>query len=877
MSAKFHTVSYVVLAALAFTSAGTGIFAAADTDATGFIETVVVTAQKREQNPIAVPLALTAYSGDFMKDVGIQEFDKLSLFVPGFVVQNQSPNNPGFVMRGITSDSGDPTQEPRVAVFEDGVSITATRGSYVELFDIERVEAAKGPQSTLFGRAALIGGVNIIQNKASTEGFTADFNGELGNYDYRQIGGAINIPLTDDFAIRIAGRYKTRDGYVKNLTGGPNYDSVNTAATRIAAMWKPTEQFRADFILNFEMDNPSGTSFKSLTFAPSDQTTGAILGTTNRNSGATLNQLSGFEGGKRLGLDRTVWDGKALLSYQLSDALTLSSITAYRRFDSEEVFDPDGFSKPIMEAAEDERSDQFSHEMRLNYDNGGRISAFAGVDYFYNNTSQRVPLQIDEYGLFSLYTWGTQPAYKSMMASLLQNAPNSVLDSTMKGFTSSYLTSTLYSSLYAATYQAMIAAGYPASAATAYAQTSAAQQSAALGPALANGVKNNHQEQSELFGKTKSVDLYGDVTVHLTDELELDTGLRYTHDDKNSAYASKIGDRSMLGIIMNGGLPGVLGSSAELGKLLTSTAVDPSAPDTKLDYGLEIQPTAGNGNKIGQDYSDDGLTWRVALRYAIDGNNSIYTNYARGRRPKLLSVASPTTPYGAPRFGSVPAEQVDSYEAGYKTLALDGHLRADVAVYFYDYSHFQSSRLERSGATQSIITFDAGKAEAYGLETSIDWAAADWADIFISYTYNRARFTGDSLYRGNQMRLNPDHKLSVGASLSAHALDGVFTFTPTYTWQSLIYFDDDNDISSEQNNLLPDTIRDEFQKQYGLVSLRLSYQPEGKPWSIGIFVDNLLDQKYIKDAGNTGDALGIPTFISGSPRFAGASFTFKFR
>lgn len=877
MSARFHSVSYAVLAALALSSTTTAVTAAADTDATTFIETVVVTAQKREQNPIEVPLALTAYSGDFMKDVGIQEFDKLSLFVPGFVVQNQSPNNPGFVMRGITSDSGDPTQEPRVAVFEDGVSITATRGSYVELFDIERVEAAKGPQSTLFGRAALIGGVNIIQNKASTEKFTADFNGELGNYDYHQIGGAINIPLTDDFAIRVAGRYKSRDGYVKNLTGGANYDSVNTVATRVSAMWKPTEQFRADIILNFEMDNPSATAFKSLTFAPSDPTTGAVLGTTSRYSGATLNQLSDFEGGKRLGLDRTVWDSKALLSYQLSEALTLSSITAYRRFDSEEVFDPDGFSKPIMEAAEDERSDQFSHEMRLNFDNGGRVSAFAGVDYFYNNTSQRVPLELDEYALFSLYTWGTQSTYKSMMGNLLQNAPTSVLDSTMKSFTSSYLASTLSSSLYAAAYQSLVAAGYPASVAASQAQAYATQQSALLGSGLANNVKNNHREQYTLFGKTKSVDIYGDVTVRLTDEIELDGGLRYTHDDKNSAYASQISDRSMLGIIMNGGLPGVIGSSTELAKLLASTAVDPSAPDAKLDYGLEIQPTAGNGNKIGQNYSDDGLTWRVALRYALDSNNSVYTNYARGRRPKLLSVATPSTPYGAPRFNAVPAEQVDSYEAGYKTLALDGHLRADVAVYLYDYSHFQSSRLERSGATQSIVTFDAGKAEAYGLETSIDWAASDWADIFISYTYNRARFTGDSLYHGNQMRLNPDHKLSAGATFTAHALDGIFTFTPTYTWQSKIYFDNDNDISSEQNNLLPDTIRDEFQKQYGLVNLRLTYQPEGKPWSIGIFVDNLLDQQYIKDAGNTGDALGIPTFISGAPRFAGASFTFKFQ
>lgn len=522
MSVRFHLVSYAVLAALAVSAAY------ADTDAATVMETVVVTAQKREQNPIEVPLSLTAYSGDFMKNVGIQEFDKLSLFVPGFEVQNQSPNNPGFVMRGITSDSGDPTQEPRVAVFEDGISITATRGSYVELFDIERVEVAKGPQSTLFGRSALIGGVNIIQNKANTEKFTADFNGEIGDYDYRLAGGAINIPVSDEFAVRISGRYKSRDGYVQNLNHGTNYNSVNTGAARLAMVWKPSEALRADFIFNFEEDSPSDTSFKSGTFAPSNPTTGTVEGTTDHNSGATLNQISSFENGKRLGLDRTVWDGKALISYKINDALTLSTTTAYRRFDSEEVFDPDGFSKPILEAAEDERSDQFSHEMRLNFDNGGRITAFAGVDYFYNNTSQRVPLQFDEYGMLGLYMWGNSTSTtKAALGNYLQNYSTTAYDTAMKTVATSYLTSSLYPSYYSAYYNALVGS-YGSTVASTYAKSYATTLSSAYGSALANEMKTNHWEEYTLYGKTKSVDLYGDATAKLTEDLELDVGLRYT-------------------------------------------------------------------------------------------------------------------------------------------------------------------------------------------------------------------------------------------------------------------------------------------------------------------------------------------------------------
>ncbi|OYX91545.1 MAG: TonB-dependent receptor, partial [Caulobacter sp. 35-67-4] len=133
--------------ALSFASAGM----AAEVE-TAQVDQVIVTAQKRAQDRVEVPIAVTAYSGQFLEAIGVQEFDQLSAFTPGFVVQNQSNNNSGFVMRGITSDSGSATDETRVSIYQDGVPISRSRGSYVELFDMERIEVAKGPQSTLFGR-----------------------------------------------------------------------------------------------------------------------------------------------------------------------------------------------------------------------------------------------------------------------------------------------------------------------------------------------------------------------------------------------------------------------------------------------------------------------------------------------------------------------------------------------------------------------------------------------------------------------------------------------------------------------------------------------------------------------------------------------------
>ncbi|MDX2224316.1 MAG: TonB-dependent receptor plug domain-containing protein, partial [Rhodospirillaceae bacterium] len=126
------------------------------------VEEIIVTAQKREQTLREVPLTVTAYSGEFLSRIGVEEFDALSSFVPGLVVQEQSVNNPGFVIRGITSDSGQANIAPRVSVYHDGVDVSRSRGSIFELHDIERVEVVKGPQATLFGTAASVGAISVI-------------------------------------------------------------------------------------------------------------------------------------------------------------------------------------------------------------------------------------------------------------------------------------------------------------------------------------------------------------------------------------------------------------------------------------------------------------------------------------------------------------------------------------------------------------------------------------------------------------------------------------------------------------------------------------------------------------------------------------------
>lgn len=822
------------------------------------LDEVVVTAQLRAQDPVEVPFALTAYSGEFLDNLGVQDFEELSAFVPGLLVQNQSPNNPGFQIRGLTSDSTGASDEPRVSIYQDGVSISRAPGAFVELFDVERVEVSKGPQSTLYGRGALIGAINVIQNKADIDGFDAEARAGIGNYDYRMVEMMLNAPVGDSAAFRFATRMKTRDGYVENLLGGRDYNGVDTQAFRASAAFEPSSALRVDVIANYQQDNPSGVSFRSIYYNPIDPNTGATLGT-DRSPGApaALTPGSNLPGGNELGIDREVWGVTGLVRYDLSDSLTLNSVTAYRTFETSESFDPDGISLPILTGIGQSDGEQWSQELRLNFDDGGAFSGFVGGSYFREENDSSSPIEIDERMALA------------QLAGILDGTPTAALPT--------HFPRAFYASQ--AFLQPLLAGlGVPAAARA----------------GIANNLKAGHQETAVTNTELESFDVFGDLTWKPTDRLEFAAGIRYTSDSKTTEFGSSVlNGRSIAGGLLavrqvqgqidqliRVGTPAALAQAQALGAFATGLVTQlatPGAVNAPVSaafplFGLTFQPTAGNGGTTSRDLDDDGLTYRLTGRYALSDDASLYATYARGRRPGVLAVTVPSTPFGAPNFTEVPAETVDSYEVGFKSALMDRRLRLDGAVYAYQYENFQTT--EQVGT--QFITTNAGEAEAYGFEGQASYVAADWLDLFATYGYNHARFTTGAR-DGNRFRLSPDHRVSIGALVNLPVAGGDLQIQPTYSWQSKMFFDDNNDRSDLQTTgFVPDTLVDEFQDGYGLVNLRVRYTPDHANWSVEAFGDNLTDEAFIKDAGNTGDNLGLPTFIAGEPRTYGAVLTVRY-
>ena len=350
------------------------------------LDRITVTAQKREQQIQEVPISISAYSGDFLQANGINDYGDLGALVPGLEIQTQSVSNPSISIRGITADLDDPTQEPRISLFQDGVSISRSRGSSVEMFDMERVEVLRGPQGTLFGRAAETGALHFIQNKARA-GTSAGFQFGVGNFDQRKFTGFYNTDLGENAQGRVAVFHESREGYIENLDGG-TLQGKDTRAIRSSLHFNVGEASGLDLILNYQKDTPPGTGFRSM-IIPNER-------------GSMDPYVANSQRANELGTDREVYGATLLGDFSINDSWSLSTITGWRRYDGVDKFDSDGAQVDIIEFDEHAWGDQFSQEFRFNFDNGGAFTGFAGASFFDEKASRDLLYQTDERQLYAL-------------------------------------------------------------------------------------------------------------------------------------------------------------------------------------------------------------------------------------------------------------------------------------------------------------------------------------------------------------------------------------------------------------------------------------------------------------------------------------------
>lgn len=749
------------------------------------LEGLRVTAQKRSQVVQEVPIAMTTYEGAFLRETNIFEFDALSDYVPGLQVQIQSPNNPGFVIRGITSDNGDARLEPRVSVFQDGVSISKSRGSVVEIFDMERVEVLKGPQGTLFGRGAQIGAIHLIQNKAKNQR-SASLKLGYGNLNQQLLTGHVNAPLIEDkLFLRVAGILNRRDGFVTNLSGGL-LNGKDTKAIRTSLRYLPTRNTVADLIVNFQRDTPPGTAFRSGTYAPPG-------GDTSPFSFADL------ERGEALGLDRTVWGATLLVDHRLSQQWDLTSISAYRFFDSYEDFDGDGTRAPVLSLTEEAIGTQISQELRLNYTGQQGFSGFGGVNFFWEDVLQATPLETDERSLFALFNpfvranIENNPTLSEEQKALILDAVPPIPLINAEGMPTLVPTLPDLPSL--------------------------------LGPLAGFPLNPQHRESQTNFGKNYALEIFADGTYALNEKIDVTLGIRATYENITGAIETEDSETF-------GGLSFVLGN-------FPNNIFPPS--DGRIAHTETFFSAVG----------------RLAAEYRISEALNLFATISRGRRPNVVQVLGT-------EVSVLNDEIVWSYEIGSKLLSRESRLQWDVNAYYYDYRDFQTL-VARLTEEQGLVfeNRDVGNATALGAETSLQWVMARPIQFFANYGFIHARFDdfdvdgNEQAQAGNTFRLTPRHSGSAGLNLEIPWSGiGKFFLRPTCNFRSRVFFEEDN---------RPELSQD----AYALLNVRGGFRSLNERYELALYANNLTATQYIIDAGNIGDAFGIPTFIPGPPRLFG--------
>ncbi|GAB2505470.1 TonB-dependent receptor [Microbulbifer agarilyticus] len=189
------------------------------------LEEIVVTATKRETSLMETPISVTAFSQEKLDREGLTNVKDMAQMVPNMdISMDSSQTAPVVAMRGVRSTNITELGDPAVGLHLDGIYSPRAQGAMALMFDVERVEALRGPQGTLFGRNSTVGSVNIISRRPDASQFDASFGIEAGRWNHQQTRGMVNLPVTETFALRASFMQETRDSYLNGLYDPNQWD-----------------------------------------------------------------------------------------------------------------------------------------------------------------------------------------------------------------------------------------------------------------------------------------------------------------------------------------------------------------------------------------------------------------------------------------------------------------------------------------------------------------------------------------------------------------------------------------------------------------------------------------------------------------------------
>jgi iron complex outermembrane receptor protein len=348
----------------------------------GVLEEVLVTARRREETLQSVPIAVSAFSADELRQLQAEDLAGLQGSVPNMnLVQGRgSATSANIFIRGIGQPDALHTFDPGVGVYLDDVYIARIQGALFNLYDVQRVEVLRGPQGTLYGKNTIAGAIRLISKKPpDVPAGQAELS--YGNYDYVSAKGYLGGPLTDTLGASIAGIYVDRNGITDDPSTGRHYNDLGTAAGRVIFEWNPTDALNVNLSADYTHQNNELNLGRPE--APLIQVN--LLGGVKVLQPAPTKPwdykvATSFTGNQGQKLDD--WGTALTVGWQLDDAWLLKSITGYRALKPDFYIDIDASIYVLGDVFVGIDQNQVSQEFQFLYDAGERLDMVMGLYYF---------------------------------------------------------------------------------------------------------------------------------------------------------------------------------------------------------------------------------------------------------------------------------------------------------------------------------------------------------------------------------------------------------------------------------------------------------------------------------------------------------------
>ena len=723
MTTKTSTRSTLTLIA---TTIAMPVFAQQQSDVEIF-EEILVTATKREQTLQEVPVAVSVISADVMNDAQVLDIKDLQFLVPSLrVSQLQTAANATFLIRGFGNGANNAGVEPSVGVFIDGVYRSRSAASLADFPNLERIEVIKGPQSTLFGKNASAGVINVVTAKPSLDGYAGSASFTYGDYDQIIVKGDVSGPLSDTFGWSLSGSYNQRDGYFTNLETGTDFNELNRWGVRGQLLWAPSDNFEARLIADMDEIDEICCGVANLV----DGVSGFGIRSPGVGGDYLSEQPFSYEGIFNFDAVNEIENsGVSLqLDWDLNDAVTLTSITASRsleRFDnSDSDFTTGALISETAANLTDTTLDTFTQEFRLS-GSTDNMDWLVGAFYFDEDVEQNSGV---------LFDTGIRPYADTMTKLLNAETPQDFIDALNPAVPS---------------------------------PLSALEAALSLPPGTFFAAGQGTLEAATMSNQALS--LFAQVDFSLGDRSTVTLGVNYTEDEKDVTL-NTLNDNvfSTLDLVDIGGqliaqqvlascggptAPGCLDlalAAAAAGQGVdcsdVTSPLQPCNPLLPLQAVQVLPQVVDYPNSVENGQSkDDQTTWTARFAFDLTDQLNAYVsagtgfkatswNLGRDSRPfaadvPALEAAGLTVPNLVPASRLADPEDSTLYEVGLKG-AFD-NWTFNLAIFDQEIENFQENVFQGTG----FVLTNAGKQSTTGVEIDVLWALTDNFDWFIAGTF----------------------------------------------------------------------------------------------------------------------------------------------